>query len=235
VFVPPAPSLSVDDTAVTEGNSGTKTVTATVWLSAPSARPVTVDVATANGTATAGSDYVGRAAATLTFAAGETSKSVTVTVNGDTVAEPDETFSIGLTAPDGAALGDAGATVTIVNDDKTKKVTTLPPAAYVNDASAVEGAGGSTLTFTVRLSAPATGKVSVAYTTVAVSATAGTDFTAASGTVSFAKGQNSKTVTVTVRGDTAAEPTEQLRLDLSKPLGLVIGDGSGTGTIVDDD
>ncbi|MFX8327835.1 Calx-beta domain-containing protein, partial [Acinetobacter baumannii] len=79
-------SLSVDSPSVTEGNSGTKVLTFTVTLSSASVQTVTVDYATVNGTALSGSDFVA-ASGTLTFAAGETSKTVSVTINGDTALE----------------------------------------------------------------------------------------------------------------------------------------------------
>ena len=86
---------------VTEGNAGTTAATFTVTLSAAATFPVTVNYATANGTATAGSDYTA-ASGTLTFAPGQTSKPITVTVNGDTAVEPNETFFVNLSAPTNA-------------------------------------------------------------------------------------------------------------------------------------
>ena len=93
--VPPPvpPSLSVADATVTEGNSGTSDLAFTVTLSAAATSPVTVAYATANGTATAGSDYAA-SAGTLTFAAGETSKVVHVQVTGDSVVEANETLTL---------------------------------------------------------------------------------------------------------------------------------------------
>src|SRR5207248_2383831 len=110
------PTLRINDISVTEGNSGTKSATFTVTLSAAANGPVTVNFATANGTATAGSDYVARTG-TLTFPAGTTTQPIAVTINGDTTVEPNETFTITLSAPQGATLADASGTGTIVNDD----------------------------------------------------------------------------------------------------------------------
>src|SRR5262245_13948791 len=87
------PSISVRDAVVVEGNAGTTQATFVVALSAPSAQSVSFSFATANGTATAGSDYVGTSGGPLTFAPGETEKPVVVLVNGDTVDETQETFS----------------------------------------------------------------------------------------------------------------------------------------------
>lgn len=102
---------------ITEGNSSTVNATFTLALSGPSTSSVTVTVATADGTATAGSDYVALAPATFTFAAGATSQTVTVQIKGDTVVEPDETFSVNLSNVSGATLGLASALGTILNDD----------------------------------------------------------------------------------------------------------------------
>ena len=101
---------------VLEGNTGTTNATFTVRLSAASALPVTVNYATADGTATAGSDYVAKSG-TLNFAPGTTSASVVVLVQGDVIVEPDETFYLNLTVPTNATLADAQAAALIRNDD----------------------------------------------------------------------------------------------------------------------
>ena len=101
-----AATFSVNDVTVTEGNSGTKAATFTITRSGDIAGAATVQWATADGTATAGSRLRGRAPTTVTFAAGETTKTVTVTVNGDTAVEANETFSVRLTTPTGATIAD---------------------------------------------------------------------------------------------------------------------------------
>ena len=110
------PVLSISDASVTEGNSGTKTIVFTVTASAPSLASITYTFATANGTATAGSDYVARNVG-RTLPAGQLSMLVAVTVNGDVLVEPNETFVANLTAPVGATIGDGQGVGTIVNDD----------------------------------------------------------------------------------------------------------------------
>ena len=122
----PTPGITVGDLSITEGNpqavSGTGSavtttpLTFTVTLSAASAQPVTVQYATANGTAVAGSDYAA-ASGTLTFAPGETQKPVTVLVSRDTTAESSETLSLTLFSATNATLTKAAATGTIVDDD----------------------------------------------------------------------------------------------------------------------
>src|SRR5262249_22145043 len=110
------PTLSVADVAVNEGNSGTTPATFTVTLSPASSQTVTVNYATADGTATAGSDYVA-ASGSLSFAPGVTSRTVTVAVNGDTVPELDEDFFLNLSSPTNATLTVGQGRATIKNDD----------------------------------------------------------------------------------------------------------------------
>jgi GH18 family chitinase len=110
------PTLAIASASTVEGNRGTKTLTFTVTLSSASASAVTVNYATADGTATAGSDYTAMSDA-LTFAAGETSKTLSVTIAGDTIAEPDETFVVTLSGAAGATISVPTATGTILNDD----------------------------------------------------------------------------------------------------------------------
>jgi uncharacterized delta-60 repeat protein len=110
------PALSIADTSAKEGNGGNKNIGFTVTLSRSSSDSVTVDWATANGSAATPEDYTG-ATGSLTFAAGELSKVVTVLVNGDRTRESNETFSVNLTSPTNATIADNQATGTIVNDD----------------------------------------------------------------------------------------------------------------------
>jgi glucose/arabinose dehydrogenase len=108
--------LSIGDVTVSEGNSGTRTATFTVTRSGAANPTVTVSYATANGTATAGSDYVATAGS-LSFSSGVTTRSLSVVVNGDTTVEPNETFFLNLSSPSGATLSDAQGQGTLTNDD----------------------------------------------------------------------------------------------------------------------
>ena len=110
------PSISISDCAAVEGNAGQTPCTFTVSLSAASASTVTVSYATANGTATAGSDYVA-ASGILTFTPGSASQPLAVQVLGDLLVEPDETFFVNLSAPTGATIGDGQGLGTIADDD----------------------------------------------------------------------------------------------------------------------
>jgi hypothetical protein len=111
------PVISVRDVTKAERNSGVDDFRFIVALSAPSASPVTVRFATSGGTATAGSDYAALPGAVLTFVPGETRKTVNVAVRGDAITEPDETFAVILSQPQGADIADGEALATIVNDD----------------------------------------------------------------------------------------------------------------------
>jgi hypothetical protein len=116
------PSLSIADASVAEGNSATRDLAFAVTLSAAATGPVTVAYATADGSATAASDYAA-ANGTLTFAAGETTKVIHVAVTGDTAPEPDETLKVTLSSPSGATIDRATATGTILNDDSAPLLT----------------------------------------------------------------------------------------------------------------
>ena len=225
----PPPTLSVSDAQVTEGNAGTKQMLFTVALSRAVTSAVSVTYATQAGTATAGSDFTA-ATGTLNFAAGEVSKTVAITVRGDTLVEADEAFSLLLRTAQGATIADGTGLGTILNDD-------LPPMTLsIADAQVTEGdAGTKQMLFTVALSRAATSAVSVTYATQAGTATAGTDFNAASGTLNFALGETSKTIAVTILGDTDVEANETLSLLLGTVTGATIADGTGLGTITNDD
>jgi Calx-beta domain/CARDB len=229
VFSPLGIDVSVGDATVTEGDSGTVNATFTVSLSRPSATPVTVDFATADGTATAPGDYASTSG-TLTFAPGETSKAVTTTVNGDTVCEVDESFFLNLSNATGATIVDGQGQGTILNDDS------CVPDVSINDVSVTEGNSGVTnATFTVTLSQTTVNPVSVDFATADGTATAPSDYAATAGTLAFAPGDLSKTVTVPVNGDLLFEPDETFVVNLTTAVGASIADGQGQGTILNDD
>jgi hypothetical protein len=114
------PKLSINDSSAAEGNSGTTTMAFTVRLSTASAQPVSVRYATADGAATAGSDYTA-ASGTLSFKPGEASKTISVTVTGDTTIEADESFTVTLSSPVNATIADGSATGAITNEDVAPK------------------------------------------------------------------------------------------------------------------
>ena len=220
--------LSVGDLAIVEGDTGTASAVFTVSLSAASNQSITVDYLTADTSATSPGDYQ-TASGTLTFASGETTKTVAVAVIGDARNEADETFSLNLANATNAVMDRATGMATIENDDPL-------PAITIADAAVTEGnAGTKNLNFLVRLSAPSGRAVSVEYATLAGSATAASDFAATQGTLTFSPGQTSKTLTVTINGDASSEPDETLLLNLTSPDGAILLDAQATGTIQNDD
>ena len=224
----PLPALSVNDVTIGEGNSGTVAATFTLTLAPVSGRAVTVDYATGNGPATSPADYQANGG-TLNFAAGETTKTVTVLVNGDSVDEIDETFTLNLSNAPNATITDGSGQATITNDDTA-------PVLSINDAVAAEGdSGTANATFTVSLGGPSGRPISVDYATVNGTAIAPGDYAAASGTLNFAAGDTTETVTVLVNGDTLDEVNESFAVNLSNGSNATIADPQGIGTITDDD
>jgi photosystem II stability/assembly factor-like uncharacterized protein len=225
---PALPQLDVGDVTAPEGEAGSTSVALPVRLSAPSTEQVTVQYRTVSGTA--GSADHRSVSGTVTFPAGTTTRSISLSVLGDSLDEPTEAFAVELSAPTGAALADASASVTIVDDD-------APPQMSVSDVRTWEGNGGSASAyFSVRLSAPAVADTTVSYTTAAGSAISGTDYSARTGSLTFTPGQVSMRVSVSVRSDTLDEPDEAFSLNLSGLTGpATMADSSGSATILDDD
>ena len=164
-------------------------------------------------------------AGTLTFEAGERTKTIPIPTRGDTIDEEDETFTVRLSGPSEATLQNATATGTITDDDG-------PPALSINNAEASEG---SPAQFTVTLT-PASGKtVTVDYATADGSALAGTDYTAKTDTLIFTSGTTQQTFQVQTREDLIDEPDEMFTVSLSIPSDARLVDHTATGTINDDD
>jgi len=235
---PPDPTLSIGDVTVAEGNTGTTAATFTVTLSATSTQTVIVHYATADDSATvAGGDYQA-ASGTLTFAPGQTSKTITVLVNGDRLAEYTENFSVRLSDPTNAFVADATGVGTILDDE--------PTVGIVDSVSGAEGNTGTRpFTFTVTLSAAYDAPVTVDYATADLTpdeeysygpgATAGVDYVAKSGTVTFAAGETSKTITVLVNGDRIGESDESFSVNLSNPTSANLSTSQAIGVILNDE
>lgn len=137
-----------------------------------------------------------------------------------------------LTSASGATIATPQAIGTIVNDDAAPVL----PTIAIGNATVVEGDSGTkTMTFTVTLSQATGSPVTARYATADGTATAGSDYNATSGTLTFAAGETSKTINVAVRGDTLAEAAEAFRVVLSNPTGATIASATGTGTITDND
>jgi hypothetical protein len=223
------PGVSVSDATVTEGNTGAVDVTFTVTLSKAAAADVTVHYETVNGTATAGSDYVA-ASGDVVIPAGQTSRTFTVAVLGDRVAEPTETFAVNLSAPVNATITDGQGLVTILDDE---------PRISINDVAKSEGRGNKTtlFTFTVTLSATYDQPVTVSYQTVnGTATTADNDYTAKTGTLTFNPGETTKTITIEVKADNRKEPNETFYLDLiNNSSNSLLTKFRGIGSIWNDD
>ena len=215
------PALSIADASATEGQA----VSFAVTLSPAASSTVRVNYRTSNGTASSSSDYTS-ASGTLTFRAGETSKTISVRTTDDTIAESNETFTVRLSSASGATIADASATGTINDNDGTQ------PSLSIADASATEG---QALSFAVTLSPAATGRVTVSYRTADGTASSSSDYTSVSGTLSFAAGETSKTISVRTTDDAIAESNETFTVRLSSASGATIPDDSATGTINDND
>jgi hypothetical protein len=242
----PGPSLAIAATnaSQTEGNSGTKAFTFTVTRSGNTSGSNAVNWAvTGSGTNPANAtDFAGAIlpSGTVSFVAGETSKLITVTVQGDTTVESNETFTVSLSNPtNGATLTTATATGIIQNDD-TAPSASLAIAA--TNASQTEGNSGTkAFTFTVTRSGNTSGSNAVnwAVTGSGTNPANATDFAGAilpSGTVSFVAGETSKLITVTVQGDTTVESNETFTVSLSNPTnGATLTTATATGTIQNDD
>ena len=213
-------ALSVADADASEEEDAA--VEFVVTLNPAASDTVTVDYATSDGTATAGEDYTATSG-TLTFAAGDTTKTVSVPIIDDTVDDGGETFTLTLSNASGAALGDAEATGTIRNTETTAKLSVADAEASEEDDTAVE--------FVVTLAPASSDTVTVDYATSDGTAAAGSDYTATSGTLTFAAGDTTKTVSVPIADDTVDDGGETFTLTLSNASGAALGDAEATGTI----
>lgn len=190
---------------------------------------VSARMTTSDGTAKAGSDYTA-VSTTVSFASGETSKTISIPITNDAIIEPAETINLALSNPTGGAtLGTAAAVLTIADDDRA--------SVSVADVAVNEGDSGQTdLAFTVSLSAPLYTDFSVQYATQAGTASAGDDFVSTSGTLTIPAGVTSGIIHVPTNGDTAVESDETLSLLLSNPTGpSVLTRSAAVGTIRNDD
>jgi uncharacterized protein YhjY with autotransporter beta-barrel domain len=224
------PNLTINDVTVTEGNSGITNAVFTVSLSAPAGPGgVTFNIATANGTATAGTDYVAQSLTGQTIPAGSSTYTFTVQVNGDLLNEPTETFFVNVTGVTNAVVVDGQGVGTISNDDPL-------PSLAIDDVTVTEGNSGTTnAVFTVTLSAASGQTVAVNYATADGTAVQPADYTSTSGTLTFTPGQTTRTITVPVIGETVPEANETFFVNLSGATNATISDNQGVGTISNDD
>jgi uncharacterized repeat protein (TIGR01451 family) len=224
----PMPNINVNDQSLAEGNGGTTNMVFTVILTNPSYQTVTVNYTTNPGTADEGPDYID-VTGVVTFVPGDTSETINIPINGDTVFEPNETFTIDFTNPVNA-VGDTQAIGTILNDDPQ------PTISFLADVAQLEGNAGTTpFVFTVNLSNASQSTVTVNYTTNPGTATEGVDYADSTGTLTFVPGDTSETITVNVNGDVLFEADETFAVDLSVPVNAAFTDDDALGTIQNDD
>jgi len=224
-------SISINDVTVSEGNSGTTNAVFTVTLSNPVDTSVTLNYATANGTATtADNDYTAIATTPLTFNVGETSKTITVAVNGDTKVENNETFFLNL-----SNLQANGRNVTItdnqgqgtINDDDS----TVTSQLSINDITVVEGQNSNAI-LTVTVNNPSTQPISVNYTTAPINATANVDYTSKTGTITIAPNTVTATISIPILNDNLNEPDEAFTVTLSNAVNATINPDEAIGQVI---
>lgn len=241
-------ALSVSPASVLEdsGNEIVYTFTRTGFLG----RSITVGFSV-GGTAGFGatSDYTvnapagttftyGASAGTITFAAGESTKTLRIRPNADTVVEPDETVALTLLSGAGyAPLTTAPVTSTILNDDSSVSVAVVPNAVLEDSGTGMvytftrNGFTGNAITVNFTVGGTATlGGPNSDYTITGATVTGGT------GTISFAAGETTKTITVTPTSDNAVEPNETVVVGVTAGTGYIVGaPANATGTIQNDD
>lgn len=228
-----SPTVSIANVALAEGNSGTSNMTFTVTASAASELPISFNYATSDGTASSSFDYTA-SSGSKTIAAGSTTTTITVPIIGNTRYENNKTFTVTLSAGSGytASGSTLSATGTIQNDDTAPTVT-------ISDISLVEGSGAGTTNaiFTVTLSAISGINVTFDYATSNGTATAGSDYTATSGSTSIVAGQTQTTISVPITRDTTFESSETFTMTLSNLTGYTATGStlSATATITNDD
>lgn len=207
----------------------------TISIDSPSNSAVTVQYSTVAGTgangATSGVDFTAVSNQTVTFAAGETQKTVSITTIDDLLVEDTETFSVSLSNAVGATIVGSTATASIADND-------VAPVVNVSVGDAVIVTEGGDLLFTVVLDATSSETVSVNYSASgfgSAAATSGTDFTATSGILTFSPGELTKQVTVSTLDDIEVEVAETVQLLLTGASGATIVDAQGLGVINDND
>lgn len=222
-----SPLVSIEGALVNETDGTARLV---LRLDRPSASGISVDWRTVAGTATAGQDFEA-ATENAVFAPGQVLVTIEVPLLDDALAEGPERFFVELTDAEGASLGDARAAVRIAPSDLA---TSTLPAVRIDDVTVGEGDGVAW--FTLGLSAPSAGPVSVAWRTDDETASRFSDFVATSGTVVFAPGETVRRIAVGIEDDATIEPNfESFHVELTTVTGGTIADPRGRATILDDD
>jgi hypothetical protein len=223
-----APTISISDTEIIEGDSGTSNLRFTIRLSNPSAQTTSVSYQTADGTATSNKDYTA-AFGTLVFTPKEIEKTIDIPIIGDKIIEKDENFILTLSNPtSGAILNKATATGLIKNNDKATVSVT------VTDAQA--GEPNNPGQFSINIDSATEIPIAIQYALTG-KATAGTDYQALPGIVTISPGETSQLININVKDDNILEGTEVVQLKLQPSTDYQIADGKDTGivSIADDE
>jgi hypothetical protein len=223
-----APTISISDTEIIEGDSGTSNLRFTIRLSNPSAQTTSISYQTADGTATFSKDYTATNS-TLVFAPKEIEKTIDIPIIGDKIIEKDENFILTLSNPtSGAILNKATATGLIKNNDKATVSVT------VTDAQA--GEPNNPGQFSINIDSATEIPIAIQYALTG-KATAGTDYQALPGIVTISPGETSQLININVKDDNILEGTEVVQLKLQPSTDYQIADGKDTGivSIADDE
>jgi hypothetical protein len=222
--------MTVSDAVVSVPSSGTVNATFTINLAPAQTSPVSVRYYTSDNTAVSGIDYTG-VRGTLTFAAGQTSKTVTVPVEPTTAASADKLFSFNISLASGSVSVERSSGEALLVNPNPEAVVSV-----AGDVAVIKGDSGSAnAVFTVQLSPAQSQAVEVDYATQDGSATAPDYYQPAQGTLTFAPGQTSQTVSVPIDSDTLVQPTNYFYLALSNPSGAALAGQAGVAYILDPD
>lgn len=253
------PTISVGNTSTVEGNAGTTPVTMTVTLSRAYVSyaggifagtgltaSASYTVSAVSPTTTTGCtpnpdcvDYTGTSTGTVNVAAGSTTNTSTIviTVNGDTIYEPDETVNVTLSSPTNATLGTSTALFTITNDDAIPTITVTAPTANIGEPTL--GSTADVGNFTFALSNSSQAAITLNYSTSNGTAVAGYDYSSASSTMTISTYTTTATLTSATHGvkilaDSIDENNETFTVNFSVASGSVAtlaGSSSTTFTI----
>ncbi|MBN1765586.1 MAG: hypothetical protein JW860_10040 [Sedimentisphaerales bacterium] len=226
-------TMTFEDITTQEGDNGQTILDITATLSDPSPSKATVAYSISDGSATAADGDFLAASGALTFGRGKSTASFQVTVNGDAIYEPDETFTVDFSNANSVALADTQLEITIENDDNA-------PSLSIDDVSVLEGDSGNVsaeFTVSLHLDNPTSLPVTVTYATANNTATLSDgDYSSISGTLTFEpEGSLTQTIAVPVNGDTILEGDESFYVNLTNPANATLSDGQGIGTIENDD
>lgn len=234
----PPPTISVADNGVLEGDGGSNNVMLSVTLSQASEKPISIDYATADGTAIAGADYVATSG-TLSFAAGQTATRISVPIVGDINEEPTETFTVNLSNPVNVTIDKGQASANIFDDDQPG-IRLSSAGNFVNESLTglnifVLRKGNLAVPATIDYATSDTGSASPCNSQTG-QASARCDYLTTLGTLRFAPGESLKTIRIPIVNDTYTEGPETFSITLSNPSGAsLIAPSSAIVTIIDND